>query len=85
MFHDKNSIMKFIAAILTFLLSIAALIFLMIKMAGTGMPMNPLDQEKDRIEYVMEMEEQARQQENMVKLEDYVDYFDLKSEEENEG
>ncbi|MEO0896998.1 MAG: hypothetical protein AAFY71_11400 [Bacteroidota bacterium] len=75
--------MKFVAACLAFLLTLCTIIWLMIKMAGAGMPPHPLDQEKPRIEYLMQMEERAEVKEGVIELEEYADYFQQKEEEEN--
>lgn len=72
--------MKFIAAVLTFIFSICAIIWLMINMAGAGMPAHPLDLEKPRIEYVMKINDENEDPEDMVNLVDYADYFEQNPE-----
>jgi len=68
--------MKFVAACLAFSLTLCTIIWLMMKMAGTDMPAHPLDLEKERIEYVMQMEDQAELSDERIDLVDYEEYFE---------
>lgn len=77
--------MKVLAAILTFIFTVAVVCWLMVKMAGVGMPAHPLDLEKPKIEFVMKVQSELEEKEEQIDFEEYVDYFDLETYQERKN